>query len=400
MRDIVMSELLVSALLMLVLVRPVFKPLKSVSALAILPFIAFFVCIFIFIGHGIFLPVCFLTVFASILCFVEFGRLIALVQHMRNDTYSKGAVVFRLVLLVFLSGFLFLLYRFPHSAPYHTEKPIRCKSVTLSAPENGGAELPVRLVCSEAAGTADTAGSGNRGNRIASADGMQHVQPLVAGSSSGTAADDVLILVAADSSGADDTAGTVARVAAGKGYTVIEILPAKQPFSLPRFWLYKELIPLIGKNTGRYLKKIPDEKEAGVFSACLEKTVQQYGNAKRIYVYADGRYTDLTAEYAIQNSDIFSGVFFSLSEEEPLPSAPDGWAVLSTAGAVKTEKERHAPFFFYIQPHENLTGFASLAADDPLAVLLLGVPAEKVLHSRQTEVHTAELFCSWLSEKK
>ncbi len=366
MSDIFISELLVAALLLPVLIRPFFQHLQRVYALAILPFIAFFVCIFVLIGQGIFLSFALLTVLTIIVCCSELGRVTALFQQMRNDFYGTGSTIVRIVLLCLFGAYLFFLFKFMPVPPYKitgelTVTPLFCDS-KIETP------IQARLISSESAKTAGH--------------------------------NEVLVILAAPSFGSNGL-GTLARVIADKGYSVIELTQQSGTGFIPRFELYKKLIPLIGKKQGRYLKKVSDESDnAAGFITVLKNITEKYGKTKQLFVYTDGMYTDVISEYALNHPDIFSGVFFNFSEEEPLPPTPVGWAATGTTGILKTDAERFAPFYFFVQPYQNLTGFASLAADDPFTRLLLGVSIERMKQSRQVEIKAADLFYKWLTQKR
>ncbi len=366
MSDIFISELLVAALLLPVLIRPFFQHLQRVYALAILPFIAFFVCIFVLIGQGIFLSFALLTVLTLIVCCSELGRVTALFQQMRNDFYGTASAIVRVVLLFLFGAYLFFLFRFMPVPPYKITGELTVTPLF----SDSKIETPVqaRLISSTSATTAEH--------------------------------NDVLVILASPLFGSNGL-GTPARVIADKGYSVIELTQQSGTGFLPRFELYERLLPLIGKKQGRYLKKVSDESDtAAGFIIVLKKIAEKYGKTKQLFVYADGIYTDVIARYALNHPDIFSGVFFSFSEEEPLPSTPAGWAASGTTGILKTDAERFAPFYFFVQPYQNLTGFSSLASDDPFTSLLLGVSDEGMKQSRQAEIKAADLFCKWLTQKR
>ena len=170
------------------------------------------------------------------------------------------------------------------------------------------------------------------------------------------------------------------------------------------------MLHLVGKKEQRYLAKEDDPQTAAFFAEFLEKTVARYGRNKRIFLYAEGIYTDLAAHFCTEHPGVFTGVFFCLSEEEPLPSAPDGWVQTMrehnpelpsddnstadttavseapmTAAAQPTspeatpqsltapaQPERTLPFCYYIRPYPELAGFGQLRAEDAFATELLG----------------------------
>jgi len=388
MTDLLLSELLVLLLLLPVPVRPFSKTLKKSYAIPILPFLSLFVCICILVGQGITLFLFILLFFTLIVCLSEITRLTAFFQGVLNDFYGIPSIILRIALLILFGGIAYLAFRFAPEADVKTGHPLTVRHA--EAAENPA--NPIEGLLMERAGGADKRAL-------------------------------VIVAEALPFSGRPET---IASLLADKGYTVLEITRLKPHGFLPRFELYRKLLPLAGKKEKRYLAKEDDPQTAAFFAAFIQKAVARYGRNKRLFLYAEGIYTDLTARFCTENPDIFTGVFFCLSEEEPLSPVPDGWATVVRAEAFETAPESaHTvpaeaenaperplaavteatasggesapaadgktiaageqaapadtavtvamlPFYCYIQPYSELTGFGSLRAEDVLAAELLG----------------------------
>ena len=393
MTDLLLSELVVLLLLLPVLLRPFSKNLKRGNAIPILPFLSLFVCICIIIGQGIVLYLFILVLFVLIVCLSEIIRLTSFFQGLLNDFYGIASIMLRIVLLCLFCGIVYGAFKFAPEANVRTEYPLTIRPIDSST-------NPIEGLLIERQGGADKRAL-------------------------------VIIAEALPYSGKPET---LAALLADQGYTVAEITELEPRGIIPRIELYRKLLPLLGKKEQRYLAKETNPEIAAFFAEFLEKTVARYGRNKRIFLYAEGIYTDLAAHFCTENPGVFTGVFFCLSEEEPLPSAPEEWArivreqqpdvtaedssaadtsaatselaasdqmavadrnspaeKLPAASASDTtasdaarqshaeptrqnaaEQVRPLPFCFYIRPYSELAGFGSLRAEDILAAKLLG----------------------------
>lgn len=385
MTDLLLSELVVLLLLLPVLLRPFSKNLKRGNAIPILPFLSLFVCIFIIIGQGIVLYLFILVLFVLIVCLSEIIRLTAFFQGVLNDFYGIASIMLRIVLLCLFCGIVYGAFKFAPEANVRTEYPLTIRPIDSSS-------NPIEGLLIERQGGADKRA----------------------------------LVIIAESLPYSGKPETLAALLADQGYTVAEITGLEPRSIIPRIGLYRKLLPLLGKKEQRYLAKETNPEIATSFASFLEKTVARYGRNKRIFLYAEGIYTDFAAHFCTENPGVFTGVFFCLSEEEPLPSSPEGWAQImreqqpdataedssvadtlaasasssdaavsaaaasasdttasdaarqshaepaSQALAAPAQPERPLPFCFYIRPYSELAGFGSLRAEDILAAELLG----------------------------
>ena len=393
MTDLLLSELVVLLLLLPVLLRPFSKSLKKGHAVPILPFLSLFVCICILIGQGIVLSLFIVIIFVLIICLSEVIRLIAFFQGVLNDFYGIASMILRVVLLCLFCGVTYCAFRYAPEAHIRTEHPLTVRSIELTdtiGADTGTAERPADSVLTDASAPRNP------------------IEGLLIERQGG--ADKRALVIIAEVFPYSGKPETLAALLADQGYTVAEITRLKPRGIIPRTELYQKLLHLVGKKEQRYLAKEDDPQTAAFFAEFLEKTVARYGRNKRIFLYAEGIYTDLAAHFCTGHPGVFTGVFFCLSEEEPLPSAPDGWVQTMrehnpelpsddnstadttavseapmTAAAQPTspeatpqsltapaQPERTLPFCYYIRPYPELAGFGQLRAEDALATELLG----------------------------
>ena len=366
MTDLLLSELLVLALLLPPLMRPFSKMLKKVHAAPILPFLSLFVCICIIIGQGFTLSFLILLCFVLIVCISETARGIAFFQGVLNDFYGPASLLLRLALCILFAGAVYGVFLFAPEPHYRPVNELTERSIALAdSPDN-----PVR------------------GIFVQQKNGDERKNALV---------------IVAESFPASERAGAVAALLADKGYSVIDItrLEPLYPYrSIPRLELYLRLLPLFRQNGAGCLAKIRNPRTAAFLTDFVRKTAAAYGQRKRLFLYAEGIFTDWAAQFCTDNPGVFTGAFFRLSEQEPLPNAPDGWMQSCTAAefAAESDSEKQAgesgaaaedggkaasdgepeqpafakPFLFYREPPSALAGFGSLRADDIAAAELLG----------------------------
>ena len=387
MTDLLLSEMLALLLVLPALLRPFSNHLKRGRAIPILPFLSLFVCICIIIGQGIVLFLFMLSLFVLIVCLSEVGRLISFFQDVLNDFYGIASIMLRILLLILWGGVTYFAFHFTPEPAIKTEHQLTVRPVDLS-------NTAIESLLIERTGGADKKA----------------------------------LVIVAEAFPANGQPGSIAAFAADNGYTVLEITRLNPKPLIPRADLYGKLLHLAGKKEQRYLAKESDPQTAAHFSAFLQKVIARYGVRKRLFLYAEGIYTDLAAQFCAENPGTFTGVFFCLSEEEPMPQIPEGWAQIvredelaastavipavsglasaahptisgtdpavdmdsssgeshsAEAGAFSAPAAKPAdasgiasavplPFCCYIRPYPVLAGFGSLRAEDIFAAELLG----------------------------
>ena len=213
-----------------------------------------------------------------IVCLSEIIRLTSFFQGLLNDFYGIASIMLRIVLLCLFCGIVYGAFKFAPEANVRTEYPLTIRPIDSST-------NPIEGLLIERQGGADKRAL-------------------------------VIIAEALPYSGKPET---LAALLADQGYTVAEITELEPRGIILRIELYRKLLPLLGKKEQRYLAKETNPEIAAFFAEFLEKTVARYGRNKRIFLYAEGIYTDLAAHFCTENPGVFTGVFFCLSEEEPLP---------------------------------------------------------------------------------
>lgn len=371
MTDLLLSELLCLLLLAPPLMRPFLKHLRKVQAAPILPFLSLFVCICTLLGQGMVLYLVILIFFTLIVCLSEVIRLIAFFQDVLNDFYGVASIMLRIVLLMLLCTLTYYAFKYAPEAQIQTEHPLIVRSIEIRD------QVPAH-----------------------------HAQTLSAGGllvERTGGADKKALVITAEVFPSSSHSETLTCLLADQGYTVVQFSLLRNWPIIPRTELYRKLFPLIFKKRERYLAKENGKEITAVFASFLEKTIARYGRNKRIFLYAEGIYTDLAAQFCTTYPGVFTGVFFCFSDKEPLPHAPQGWVQLvketesSNTGAVSTAPTMSAvssksiepsapidektilktdvtplPFCYYIRPEKELAGFGQLRADDILAAELLG----------------------------
>nr|WP_314992628.1 hypothetical protein [uncultured Treponema sp.] len=391
MTDLLLSELLALLLVVPALLRPFSKNLKRGSAIPILPFLSLFVCICIIIGQGIVLFLFVLCLFVLIVCLSEVLRLTAFFEGVLNDFYGIASIILRITLLILFGGVAYLVFRFAPEPGIKTEHQLTVRPIELSdaaVQHDEASQIPIEGLLIEREGGADKKA----------------------------------LVIVAEAFPATGRPGAVAAFIADKGYTVLEMTRLNPPPLIPRADLYGQLLHLVGKKEQRYVAKETDPQTAARFSAFVKKAIARYGVRKRLFLYAEGMYTDRAAQFCAENQGAFTGVFFCLSDEEPLPQMHAGWAhivredargahpasasvhlpdatstaeadlsdgALSATAAHRTATDKAAsvadipvasnpvaatplPFCCYIRPYTELPGFGSLRAEDIFAAELLG----------------------------
>ena len=397
MTDLLLSEMLALLLVLPALLRPFSNHLKRGRAIPILPFLSLFVCICIIIGQGIVLFLFMLSLFVLIVCLSEVGRLISFFQDVLNDFYGIASIILRILLLILWGCVTYFAFHFTPEPAIKTEHQLTVRPVELN----------------------NTAMQQNEPK-------ASFIESVLIERTGG--ADKKALVIVAEAFPANGQPGSIAAFAADNGYTVLEITRLNPKPLIPRAELYGKLLHLAGKKEQRYLAKESDPQTAAHFSAFLQKVIARYGVRKRLFLYAEGIYTDLAAQFCAENPGTFTGVFFCLSEEEPMPQIPEGWAQIvredeltasaavipavsglaaaahptisgtdpavdmdsssgeshsaeagaSSAPAAKPADSSDAasavplPFCCYIRPYPMLAGFGSLRAEDIFAAELLG----------------------------
>ena len=290
MTDLLLSQLLVLLILLPVLLRPFSKNLQKGTAIPILPFISLFVCICTIIGQDIVLFSALLLLFVVIVCLSEIIRLIAFFQGVLNDFYGIASIIFRIVLLLLFCGMVYAAFRFAPEAHTKTEHQLVVRSIDLT-------DTPQRLQQK-----------------------LQFFAGRLIERQGG--ADKKALVIVTESYPDSGYPGTIAALLADQGYTVAELYTTPHRI-ISRMDLYVRLFRIIGKKDARYLAKEAEPHISSAFSDSIETILNRYGSNKRLFLYTEGIYTALAEHFCAAHQGAFTGVFFNLSAEEPLPAIPE-----------------------------------------------------------------------------
>ena len=290
MTDLLLSQLLVLLILLPVLLRPFSKNLQKGTAIPILPFISLFVCICTIIGQDIVLFSALLLLFVVIVCLSEIIRLIAFFQGVLNDFYGIASIIFRIVLLLLFCGMVYAAFRFAPEAHTKTEHQLVVRSIDLT-------DTPQRLQQK-----------------------LQFFAGRLIERQGG--ADKKALVIVTETYPDSGYPGTIAALLADQGYTVAELYTTPHRI-ISRMDLYVRLFRIIGKKEARYLAKETEPHISSAFSDSIETILNRYGSNKRLFLYTEGIYTALAEHFCAAHQGAFTGVFFNLSAEEPLPAIPE-----------------------------------------------------------------------------
>ena len=290
MTDLLLSQLLVLLILLPVLLRPFSKNLQKGTAIPILPFISLFVCICTIIGQDIVLFSALLLLFVVIVCLSEIIRLIAFFQGVLNDFYGIASIIFRIVLLLLFCGMVYAAFRFAPEAHTKTEHQLVVRSIDLT-------DTPQRLQQK-----------------------LQFFEGRLIERQGG--ADKKALVIVTESYPDSGYPGTIAALLADQGYTVAELYTTPHRI-ISRMDLYVRLFRIIGKKEARYLAKEAEPHISSAFSDSIETILNRYGSNKRLFLYTEGIYTALAEHFCAAHQGAFTGVFFNLSAEDPLPTIPE-----------------------------------------------------------------------------
>jgi hypothetical protein len=370
MSDLFVGEILIFFLLLPVMLRPFFRRLQRIEGCALLPFLAFLLCVAVIAAFGLqitFLPVLFfcLLVFLSGL-----ARLFRLFRHLPTDWYSPVAKVYGVFLLLLFVSVLWLSFAFAPEAAFFSGKNVQRVFSTQTV--SGGIKARVTTWSPPVAGT--------------------------------NAEKNPIVLFVGDVSSGATGRRTAASILAENGYTVVAAdFSGSRDYENPllasstlRTFLFRfsrvfsiSLAPANGK-TVRFAQTREVDR-------LVEIAKGRYGSDAVFYVVAEGSACDAVLSLRSARPDLFGGVFcilpsdavVSVSGRDSIMKAVDSGAMPANAGSF--------PVFVLTGGPETLYGFGELAADDPLAAAQCGVSRD--LDRKQAEI-TARRAASWFTMRR
>ena len=104
MSDLFVSEILVLILLILPLIRPFSKALKTAGAIPFLPLASFIILVFTIIGQGLIFSLIPTALIVIICIITEFARFVMFLKQVPNNFYTIPSILLRIFVLILLSG--------------------------------------------------------------------------------------------------------------------------------------------------------------------------------------------------------------------------------------------------------------------------------------------------------
>ncbi|UTC67490.1 MULTISPECIES: hypothetical protein [unclassified Treponema] len=356
MSDFFVSEILVLILLILPLIRPFSKALKTAGAIPLLPLVSFIILIFTIMGQGLIFSLIPAVLIVIICIITEFARFVMFLRQVPNNFYAIPSILLRIFLLILLGGAFYAAFYF---------SPEREYAVFTSVAE--AEKIYFTDDSKKTAGTYYKPEPCNKENEA-----IIIVPPFPA----------------------EEYIGTFDRYLLNEGYKIASLsLPKSKgyKYNLKHSELFFTVLNSVLKNKEDYSEKLQEEeliKTLSKLTDFLKKT--------ELFLIAEGPQVQPLCDYYNKNQNAFSRAFFIVSENEPLPKGlKDGsYIILNEKDLKFSEDTALFPICIFIQSKENLPGFGDLRGNDILASLLLG--AERDL-GRQDRIKTVKAFEKWLN---
>lgn len=370
MSDLFVSEILIFFLLLPVILRPFFRRLQRVEGCALLPFLAFLMCVAVIAAFGLqitFLPVLF---FCLLVFFSGLARLFRLFRHLPTDWYSPVAKVYGGFVLLLFVGVFWLSFAYAPETGFFSGKNVQRVSVTRTV--SGGIKARVTTWTPPVGGTND---------------GKAPVVLFVGDVSSGAAgrrttasilAENGYTVVAADFSGSRDYGNPLLSSSFLRQF----LFRFVRVFSIPQIPASDETV------------QVAQMQE---LNRLVEMVKGQYGSDAVLFVVAEGSACDAVLSSLRTQPDLFGGAFCILSSNAVVTvSSGDSISVSADSGALPANAGSF-PVCVLTGGPETLYGFGELAADDPLAAAQRGVARD--VGRKQAEI-TARRAVSWFAMRR
>ncbi len=365
MSDILVSELLVLALLILPLIRPFSKGLNQAAAIPIFPLFAGVITVFIILGQGLYFSLVPVILIVVICIITEFARFVMMVRQVPNHFYSIPAIILRIFLIFLLAGCVFIIFSFSG------EREVECNFAGATIEE-------IKFK-----------------NEIA---GMQFFKPQKENRNL-----HILVLDAFNS--IPENQNTITRYLINEGYSVsqVNILQATKPDSklnlkrLPEFSVtLKKVLTRFGFKIAVPDLKLQDEE----FNLLIDESIKKIKRTgSLIFVFCEGQYNQALYNYAEKNPNAFAGIFFA--DSGSLKNFTGGnnhkFFILGKKDNLKFSKEiAQFPYCLFIQNKTEISEFGELGSNDVLAAKLLGGSRDI---GREERIFLAQSFGKWMNLK-
>ncbi|UTC91113.1 hypothetical protein E4N80_01960 [Treponema denticola] len=358
MSDLFVSEILVLILLVLPLIRPFSKALKTAGAIPLLPLVSFIILVFTIMGQGLIFSLIPTALIVIICIITEFARFVMFLRQVPNNFYTIPSILLRIFVLILLSGAFYATFYFSPEREYPvftsiTEKE-RISFIADEKEKMAGVYYKPEPCRNEK-------------------EAIVIVPPLANG----------------------EYAGTFDRYLLNEGYKIASLsLPKKTgyKYKLKNSEIFFSVFDSVFNTKTAEVSKNAGNENLGT---SLSSLIRFFGNTE-LFLIGEGHPVQDLLDYYNKNPNAFSGAFFIISEGSPLPDGlKEGtYTVLNEKDLKFSENLALFPICFFIQSKESLTGFGDIRGNDIFASLLL--ESDRDL-GRQDRVNTIKAFEKWLN---
>ncbi len=377
MSDIFLSEILVLSILLFPTLRPFSEKLKNSAAIALFPFFALLIIIFIVLGQGWFfslLPIIFITLICII---TEFARFAMLLRDIPNNFYTIPSIILRaFLLLLIISGF-FLVFKVSPERELDT-------SIANGEKKNLDVKFQDKL---HPCGFHFFAKEKNK---------------------------DCHVLVLSSFPRSNENGNSITRYFFNENYNVSEVnnfyLAKNNNTFFSRVKRHKQFKMALNEYLSRLAlqkKKKPQSIEQKEFNLIISQTLENIKAEREsrgltkdclIYVFCEGDINKYLYEYSLNNPFDFAKIFFLVSEDNvnafqniiKSKNNDGAFFVLDERKTLKFSEEKKAlPYCLFIQQKEKLPQYGDLRGDDILASYCLGASRDL---GRRDRMRVAQVF--------
>ncbi|EMB22344.1 hypothetical protein [Treponema denticola] len=357
MSDLFVSEILVLILLVLPLIRPFSKALKTAGAIPLLPLVSLIVLILSIIGQGLIFSLIPTALIVIICIITEFARFVMFLRQVPNNFYTIPSILLRIFVLILLSGAFYAAFYFSPEREYPVFTSITEKERISFIADDKETKAGV------------------------------YYKPEPCRNEK-----EAIIIVPPFP---NREVGTFDRYLLNEGYKVASLsLPKKTgyKYKLKNSEIFFSVVDsVLNTKTEQASKNVGDEN----LGISLPSLIRFFGDTE-LFLIGEGDQVQGLLDYYNKNPNAFSGAFFIISEDLPLPDGlKEGtYTVLNEKDLKFSENIALFPICFFIQSKESLIGFGDIRGNDIFASFLLGSSRDL---GRQDRINTIKAFEKWLN---
>ena len=357
MSDFFVSEILVLILLILPLIRPFSKALKTADAIPLFPIASLIVLILSIIGQGLIFSLIPTALIVIICIITEFARFVMFLRQVPNNFYTIPSILLRIFVLILLSGAFYAAFYFSPEREYPVFTSITEKERISFIADDKETKAGV------------------------------YYKPEPCRNEK-----EAIIIVPPFP---NREVGTFDRYLLNEGYKIASLsLPKKTgyKYKLKNSEIFFSVFDSVFNSKTAEAPKNTGNENLGT---SLSSLIRFFGNTE-LFLIGEGTPVQDLLDYYNKNPNAFSGAFFIISEGSPLPDGlKEGtYTVLNEKDLKFSENIALFPICFFIQSKESLTGFGDIRGNDILASFLLESSRDL---GRQDRVNTIKAFEKWLN---